>query len=278
MRRFASEPTIGDVILLRIGSDRVVAVGVVASNYMYLEQFDDVHGWDLQHARRVRWKVLPSPQIFPSRVFGANPQRFARVNADEVIRFANDVMAIELDAWQSAPLPTLPAPEAQWNNPPEAINALVGLAQDWSGMVWQGQSFGQLPSEDEMLVHFVIPLFRNLGWPQELLAVKWNYIDLAVFLRLPRTPQNCCLVVEAKRLGVVAESALEQAADYAAKLQTRCDVLLTDGFRYRLYGASEGFQPVAYANLLALKKSAADFLQRLQYRRTMTAAAAVAGS
>jgi hypothetical protein len=139
-------------------------------------------------------------------------------------------------------------------------------------MVWQEKGFGQLPSEDEMLVHFVIPFFRSLGWPQELLAVQWNYVDLAVFHCLPRTPENCCLVVEAKRLGVVAESALEQASEYAAKLTTPCDVLLTDGFRYRLYGANEGFQPVAYANLLALKKGASGLVERLQYRRAMSAA------
>src|SRR5215472_5632662 len=58
VRRFATEPRVGDVVLLRIGSDRVVAVGVIASDYQYLEQFDDVHGWDLQHARRVQWRAL----------------------------------------------------------------------------------------------------------------------------------------------------------------------------------------------------------------------------
>ena len=61
------EPQAGDVVLLRIGSDRVVAVGIIASDYEYLEQFDDVHGWDLQHARRVRWRVLPeSRKYFPA--------------------------------------------------------------------------------------------------------------------------------------------------------------------------------------------------------------------
>lgn len=133
-------------------------------------------------------------------------------------------------------------------------------------MIWQEQSFRGLPSEDEMLVHFVIPLFRGMGWPQELLAVKWNYIDLAVFGSLPRVPENCCLVVEAKRLGIGAESALQQAVDYSKKLPDGCDVLLTDGFRYRLYGSTGDFQPVAYANLLALKASGASLLERLYYR------------
>ena len=143
-------------------------------------------------------------------------------------------------------------------------------------MIWQEQKF--FPSEDEMLVHFIVPLFRSMGWPQELLAVKWSYIDLALFRALPRTPENCCLVVEAKRLGVGAESALKQAVDYAVKLRNGCDVLLTDGFRYRLYEAAQNFEPNEYANLLALKASAATFFERLQYRRVMTASRAVASS
>jgi hypothetical protein len=200
------------------------------------------------------------------------------VNSDKVVQFAIEVIAVELDAWQIAPLPSLPPPEAVWDNPPQWLNSLVGLAQDWWRMIWREHSFRGSPSEDEMLVHFVVPLFRSMDWPQELLAVKWNYVDLAVFRSLPRVPENCCLVVEAKRLGVGAESALKQAVEYSKKLPNGCDVLLTDGFRYRLYGATEEFQPVAYANLLALKASAASLLERLEYRRAMNAAPAVAGN
>ena len=49
VRRFATELKIGDVVLLRTGLSRVRAVGLVASDYLYLNQFDDVNGWDLQH-------------------------------------------------------------------------------------------------------------------------------------------------------------------------------------------------------------------------------------
>ena len=65
--------------------------------------------------------------------------------------------------------------------------------------------------------------------------------------------------------------------DYANKLPQKCDVLLTDGFRYRLYDASADFQPVAYANLLALKQNAADLLKLLEYPRTKNAVPMVAG-
>ena len=78
VRRFASEVRIGDVILLRTGISKIAAVGVVASGYLYLNQFDDVNGWDLQHARRIRWCPLPEEYDFNKLVFGANPTRFAR--------------------------------------------------------------------------------------------------------------------------------------------------------------------------------------------------------
>jgi hypothetical protein len=136
VRRFATEPQIGDVILLRIGCDRIVAIGLVASDYEYLEQFDDVHGWDLQHGRRVRWRVLPTPQVFPTRVFGANPPRFSGVYSDIVVQFANEVMSVGVDDWKRAPLPLLPLQEKNWENPPEFLNKLVGLAQDWARMIW----------------------------------------------------------------------------------------------------------------------------------------------
>jgi len=272
VRRFATEPQIGDVILLRIGSDQVVAVGIIASDYQYLEQFDDVHGWDVQHARRVRWRTLSSPEVFPNRVFGASP--FSRVISEEIIRFADEAMGVGLDAWQTAPLLNLPPPERLWENPPTWLNALVGLAHDWFQMIGQENSFRGLPSEDEMVAHFVVPLFRSMGWPQELLAVQWNYVDLAVFRSLPRVPENCCLVVEAKRLGVGVESALRQAIGYSNRMHGCCDVLLTDGFRYRLYDAARDFLPIAYANLITLKVNACVLTERLQYRREINEPAA----
>ena len=59
VRRFASEIGDGDVVLLRTGIATITAVGLVAGEYQYVNAFDDVNGWDLQHARRVRW-VSPS--------------------------------------------------------------------------------------------------------------------------------------------------------------------------------------------------------------------------
>lgn len=55
VKNFCEQPRANDVVSARQGH-QVVAVGVIPSNareHQYLTEFDDVLGWDLQHARRV---------------------------------------------------------------------------------------------------------------------------------------------------------------------------------------------------------------------------------
>jgi hypothetical protein len=54
----------------------------------------------------------------------------------------------------------------------------------------ESTGLGEPPSEDELIAHFVVPFLRTLGWPPERIAVKWRYIDVAVFQALPRIPEN----------------------------------------------------------------------------------------
>ena len=109
-------------------------------------------------------------------------------------------------------------------------------------MYWDRQNFGDHPTEDELVAHFVIPFLRALGWPPERIAVKWRCIDVAVFTALPRTPENCRFVIEAKRLGAGVESALEQARGYVESLGVPRDIIVTDGIRYRMYSRENGFR------------------------------------
>lgn len=80
---------------------------------------------------------------------------------------------------------------------------------------------------------------------------------------MPRRPENCRFIIEAKCPGVGAEGAIGQAKNYARTLGVGCDLIVTDGFRYRLYAAGQDYEPVAYANLLRLKRSAVDLFERL---------------
>lgn len=264
VRRFATEIAPADVVLLRTGLAKVAAVGVVTGRYEYLNAFDDVNGWDLQHARRVRWGRLPSEHEFRSAVFGANPPRCSRVWNEEVVDFAARFLNSPPVHWQSAPLPVLPLEAPPLAVVPDAIAGLVAQAADLLPLMQDGQRFGELPSEDELIVHCVVPLLRALGWPPERIAVKWRYVDVAVFRTLPRTPESCQFVIEAKRLGAGVEGALEQAQGYVTALGASSDAIVTDGIRYRMYDHATGFAPLAYANLARLKQPAAELFARLQ--------------
>jgi hypothetical protein len=264
VRRFASEVQVGDVFLLRTGISRICAVGIVASEYLYLNQFDDVNGWDLQHARRVRWCKLPQEHPFTIPVFGANPTRCSRTWNEEVLDYADRFLNSPPTNWQTAALPELPAEEPPLEDMPTALQGLVAAAHDLVPLLWDRQAFGEHPSEDELIAHFVVPFLRALGWPPERIAVKWRCIDVAVFQALPRTPENCHFVIEAKRLGAGVEGALEQAKGYVEALGAPRDVVVTDGIRYRMYSCQSDFEPVAYANLGRLKKSAADLFARMK--------------
>lgn len=264
VRRFASELAVGDVFVLRKGIATIAAVGLVASDYLYVNAFDDVNGWDLQHTRRVCWCRLPVEHTFGSRVFGANPPRCSRVWNGEVLDLADRFLKSPPTHWQAAPLPKLPEEEPQLTDVPAALKDIVAQAADLVPLLWDREAFGEHPCEDEMIAHFVVPFLRALGWPPEWIAVKWRYIDVAVFRALPRTPENCHFIIEAKQLGAGVEGALDQAKGYVEVLGVPRDVIVTDGIRYRMYAGERSFEPVAYANLAHLKQPAADLFARLQ--------------
>jgi hypothetical protein len=264
VRRFASKAKVGDVLVLRNGTRAIIAIGLVATAYSFEHAFDDVNGWELQHARRVRWCRLPQEHQFDRPVFGGNPARFSRVWDQKVLDFAERFVNSPPTGWQVALLPDLPSAEPPLAEVPEPLADLVAQARDLQPLYWKPDVFGERPSEDEMIAHFVVPLLRGLGWPVEQIAIKWHNIDVAVFHVLPRTADSCRFVIEAKRFGDGIEGARDQAKRYVGALGLPRDVMVTDGIRYRMYGADRDFEPIAYANLAQLKLSAADLFTRMQ--------------
>jgi len=264
VRRFATEMRAGDILLLRSGISSIRAIGIVDGNYQYLPQFDDVNGWDLQHARRVRWYTLPSAYSFEGSVFGGSPPRLSRINQPGILDYAFRFVYSPPDAWKSAALPALPPELPDLDDIPTWLQPLVAQIRDLFDLYQDPVTFGDLPAEDELIVHDVVPLFRALGWPVERIAVKWRYVDITLFRALPRTPDNCAFIIEAKRIGAGVEGALEQAQGYLNSLGISRDIIVTDGIRYRLYSASHNFEPVGYANMARLKQPA---LQLFEYIR-----------
>jgi hypothetical protein len=261
---FAATAAVDDAVVLRMGRTTIRAVGLIAGPYEYSDRFDDVNGLDRQHYRRVRWFELPSEYAFGEAVFGQRPGAFSRVRNRIVRDLVQRLLASEPTAWQTGPLPPLPPEEPPLGDVPSRLTALVGQAQDLLGLYIDNLRFGSAPSEDELVAHFAVPLLRELGWPPELLGVKWRNVDIALFRSLPRSADTCELVVEAKRLGVGVEPALIQARGYVEALTLACDVAVTDGVRWRRYARARGYASCGYANLARPKARAADLFASLQ--------------
>ena len=262
IRWFAHSMEDGDAILLRTGSNRIRAVGIVAGKYSYEDRFDDVHGIDLQHCRRVRWCRLPQDYDFGESVFTRG--RFSCVRRESIIDYVKRFLESPPIHWKEMPLPELPIEKPFLDKIPKVLEGIVAQAQDLIGLFGDTQNFGDPPSEDELVAHFVVPLFLRLGWPPERIAVKWQWIDVALFSKLPRSPENCQFVIEAKRLGGDVEGALKQAKQYVKDIGVLGDVIITDGIRYRMYSGAKAFEPIAYANLVRLKQSAIEFIERVK--------------
>lgn len=265
LRSFVNDPIEGDIIVLRKGIRKISAVGTIASAYQYLQQFDDVMGWDLQHARRVRWKMLEREHEFSSPVFGSNPLSFSATNKEDVIELASTVVASEPSGWRTAVLPRLPELEGDLLEIPPSVQPIVAEILDLYAQFWDKDRYGPIPSEHEMLAHFTIPLVKSLGWKTECIGIEWKHIDAVLFRELPRKPENVSIIVEAKRTDTALESAFDQAKAYADKLMITPDILLTDGIRYRLF--DNKCNPIAYANLSRLKTSASRLFEALSATR-----------
>ncbi len=267
VRWFASEIDVGDMVVLRVGTSGIKAVGIVADEeYKHLPQFGDVNGWDLQHARRVRWAELPKEHDFGEAVFGPRPSRLSRTWNEDVRDFVERFLKSPPTAWQQAELPDLPIeePDLEEDKVPPFLRSLAATAVDMYDLYWDYEEFGDQPSEHEAVAHFVVPLLRTLGWRPEQIALEWRAMDIALFRKLPRTEDHCHLVIEAKRPGRGIQEALGQAREYVSRMSAVCDIVVTDGLRYRYFDSSQDYKQVGYAHLAHLKSGALDLFERMR--------------
>jgi hypothetical protein len=278
IRQFCEEPATGDIVLLRLWHE-VVAVGVIpdgeASKSTWMEEFDDVLGWDLQHVRRVIWGDVSALAILEDMqpVFKNYKQQrtIHRVNEKRILERA-DKMRV---ATQSRPLRALPKVGKRLKDNDLGIALFgAGLANDTVEDVigairkierlakwYEEGKRGARPNEHEIVAHAVVPLLLGLGWSEQLLGVEWKRIDVAMFDRLPAEEKNCVAVCEAKTLGSSSLSdAYQQAKRNIKRLKlTSCKVILTtDGKLLFAYRRQKGVwpepeQPTGYINFCKIK-------------------------
>ncbi len=272
LRRFCKEAHRGDIVLLRLGTSDILAVGEIADDGAdWSEAFADVDGWDLQHIRRIRW-FLDTKKTFPSRTLGGQVRTFAAVNVEQIREWVQSLNIPEPQRLRDlAAIPCAGAPIKTTELgrrlfieglPSEYVDKLMDTFASLQRVAsWYRNEMKRpegRPSEQETICYLVIPLLFSLGWSQQTAAIQWNYVDVALFTGMPPTDSTLSCVVEAKLLGRSVFSPVGQAREYALqKGREGCNrLVVTEGIRYALHRRDgETFRLEAYLNILDMREA-----------------------
>jgi hypothetical protein len=261
LRQFADEADEKDLVVLKgrkCGRKwETVAVGKISSAYSFEPVFSDVEGFQLQHCRRVEWRL-------PTRV---KYIRLGRVRFSHVNKAPDEVKRL----WETGkPIHKFdPIPEDHKNvSEDELVASFVdkGLskrnAKCIADEIKRLQDLAKWyecdkPDEDydvsehETRTFLIVPLIMSLGWDEKKVKIEWEHKDIALF-DAPYSKQNePAVIIESKRLWDGLGDAPEQARRYAGKHKRCGQFLVSDGIRYKLFTKRGGeWHFSAYLNLL----------------------------
>lgn len=268
----------GDMVLLKQGLNRILAVGKVVDRHGegctghaaqqsakdWLFHYD---GWELPAYCYVDWcKIVPAEQLDGrpltlsaiDRVHRANLKRFADKNFDE----------LKVQKPEPEPGPSKPLSESailtflERQGHPTATKLLDLLPQlqqlaDFYDKHWDDVR------EHETRTFLIIPLLRALGWTEKQIKIEMpvpndrGRVDVACFDQPYTGPQSCSgsvRIIESKGFSRGLSGAGKQAIGYALHFP-RCDLAIaTNGTCYMAFRSSgdattRSFEPVAYLNL-----------------------------
>ena len=82
----------------------------------------------------------------------------------EIIEFAGRFLNSPPTYWQASPLPELPTEDPLLEQVPDALEGSSPRPRISCRCFEHVQSFGEPPSEDELIAHFIVPFFvRSAG-------------------------------------------------------------------------------------------------------------------
>lgn len=252
----------GDLVALKRASGKkwqILAVGQVMGDYEWIENFEDVDGWDLQHARRVAWRLPSDPT-------------FARLKQGTLARVNNgSAQATILATWEAGTdvLPETIPPLPGLLNDDALIEMLIDDGLRVSAAEEVAQTLrrvrrlagwyvrrGRDVSEHETRSFIVLPLLLAIGWPEQQVKVEWKRLDLALFDGAYGQPSSeLAVIVETKRIHQGLWWAERQAQDYAKTYPTCRKLVVTDGITYKLLSRpSDTWTHTASMNLTRLRR------------------------
>ena len=262
--RFAERVSLEDIVVLKKPHGiqwEIVAVGIVKGEYEYLDLFEDVEGWDLQHCRKVVW-VKPPSQIY---VKGLSRGTFIEVHNPTIQKKARELLKIG-EPIKAEHLPDPPEEVSE----EELVDGLVdgGLRAVDAERLMQTIGYvrrlarwykdhGSHISEHETRTFLIVPVLLALGWSEQKMKVEWNNLDIAFFNRAynkKSTKEDCIMILESKRMWEGLSYAERQVKNYQLKFPNCSRLIVSDGVSYRLYHRKNDlWEWEAYLNLLKLK-------------------------
>jgi hypothetical protein len=260
--RFAEDAKKDEIVILKRAYHQqweVVAVGRIVSDYQFLDQFDDVEGWNLPHCRKVEWTRPVQGRLtahgLTRGTFLAVHNSDAKEKAEEILINGNHINA--------TPIP----PDANKIKDEELVEALIdnglrpGESESVIETIWRTRRLAQWYrkqswniSEHETRSFLIIPILLALGWSEQKMRIEWENTDIAFFADVYREHAHPCMILESKRMWAGLDYARNQAEKYAHLYQNCTRLVISDGMCYRLYERVENeWIWKAYMNLLRLR-------------------------
>jgi hypothetical protein len=270
---------VGDVVVLKRGITRILAVGKVVerdgkhfglSDKEWLRDFD---GWDLPAYCHVKWHRPPKPY----KVTGLARGTIMEMHQTEPRRVADKILQMPPDG---EPYSDPPSTQGVSDNKirdfliSEGLDSTTAdnLISEFDRVRKLAQHYyDQWPywrdiREHEARTFLIVPVLLTLGWSEQQLKIELGTvgakrIDIACFRRAYQRdgdgePNNgdCALIIESKDFSAGLDYAHDQAIAYARNFPSCRSVLVSNGYCYKAFtrDSTEEFstEPSAYLNLL----------------------------
>jgi hypothetical protein len=259
---------VGDVMVLKSGLSRILAVGEVVKQNGKLSEpkekpwLDDLDGWELPAYCYVDWRVPEAP----IETDGLTRTTIQRLPQEKHRQIADTILALPPRVPEPEPTPTNNVSDdailefliSEGLRPSAADDLTTTIKRIRLLARYYHKNGGSQVLEHETRTFLVIPLLIALGWAEQQIKIELSCsngrIDVACFSRpYHEKKSECVLLIETKEFYSGLDFAPDQARRYAEDFPS-CQVLLvSNGFCYKTYQRSlDGFSlvPSAYLNIL----------------------------
>lgn len=260
---------VGDVVILKQGMSKVVAVGnVVARDGLHTGCDDkdwlrDFDGWDLRAWCFVDWRV----PILPLAVSGLTRNTIQQVRLPEIISKANELLSLPVHPRVLEPASTNQIDDEQMVEfligqglriaDAEDLTSTLRRIRRLANYYYKHSAGWEHIREHETRTFLIVPLLIALGWPEQSIKieqpVKGGRVDLALFDGpFDGDANKSVALIETKGFAQGLSYAPEQVRNYAKEFP-KCNVIfVSNGYCYKAYKRNEdGFSdtPSAYLNI-----------------------------